>query len=135
MSHIEVAATIHSTPGTPSIQARRANFEDISLPPPDSRMIQDLERDLGVPPGGIATDNTDTLEPSVVSPSSMLGARGKTTNSMSFSESSVTSDPRDNGKYNRFNEKKKNLAKRRYVTSTLFNFLQFCLPYFAVTRV
>ena len=37
----------------------------------------------------------------------MPGAAGNPTNSMSFSEFSVTSDPLDTGRYNRFNEKEK----------------------------
>ena len=101
------AASILLSPGAKTIQQRRNNFEDPSLPPPGSKTVQDLSHNLTLRPGGAEADNTDTLEPSVVSPSSMLGARGKRTNSMSSSESSVTSDPRDNGKYNRFNEKEK----------------------------
>ena len=76
MAHAEIAATIHSTPGTPSFQERRANFEDRSLPLPGSLMVQDLEHDLLLRPGEVDADNTETMEPSVVSPNSMSGAAG-----------------------------------------------------------
>ena len=58
MAHHQVQAVIHTAPGSPGIQARRSNFEDNGIPPPDSMMVRDLERDIGPGPGGVFTDNT-----------------------------------------------------------------------------
>ena len=96
---------IFPQPVTTSVQDRLVNFENRRLPEPGSQPVGDLAHGLQLQFIGGNQDSDGINLESVVSPYSALGARGKSTNSLSFPESNVPSGPLDTGRYNRFNEK------------------------------